>query len=633
MLQRQAQFGKPESNCLFYFSYMSNTNISAGEINWEELESNKTGFGAGYQDSRQQELADLYEETLTVFAENELVTGTIVGVTDREAIVNIGHKSDGLVSLTEFRDLPELKAGDQVTVYVEKQEDANGQILLSRRKAMALQAWKKIEQSHQGDEVIEGIIKRRTKGGLIADIFGIEAFLPGSQIDVKPIRDFDIYVDKKMELKVVKINYANDNVVVSHKILIEKDLEKQRLQILDNLERGQVLEGVVKNITNFGAFVDLGGVDGLLHITDISWGRISHPNEILELDQKLNVVVLDFDEDKKRISLGMKQLQEHPWDSLEAGLEVGTKVNGRIVNVADYGAFLEIKPGVEGLIHVSEMSWSQHLRNPQEFLSINDTVDAVILTIDREERKMSLGIKQLTEDPWTKEEVKTKYASGQRHTGTVRNLTNYGLFLELEEGIDGLVHISDLSWTRKFKHPSEFIKVNEKLEVQVLELDTEQRRLALSHKHMEENPWDTFETIFTPNSVHKGTLVNKNDKGANIELPYGVQGFSSTKHLTIEETGKTAEVGNSLDFKVVEFSKDEQRIILSHVATYRSGKEETAAPAKTKKAKAPKGEASDETTSKSKDMKKSKDLETTSSLGDNSALSQLKDNMKGEEGK
>ncbi|PIY07673.1 MAG: 30S ribosomal protein S1 [Flexibacter sp. CG_4_10_14_3_um_filter_32_15] len=605
---------------------MSNSNISAGEINWDELESNKTGFGAGYKDSRQQELADLYEETLTEFSENELVTGTIVGITDREAIVNIGHKSDGLVSLSEFRDLPELKAGDQVTVYVEKQEDANGQILLSRRKAMALQAWKKIEQSHQGDEVIEGIIKRRTKGGLIADIFGIEAFLPGSQIDVKPIRDFDIYVDKKMELKVVKINYANDNVVVSHKILIEKDLEKQRLQILDNLERGQVLEGVVKNITNFGAFVDLGGVDGLLHITDISWGRISHPNEILELDQKLNVVVLDFDEDKKRISLGMKQLQEHPWDSLEASLEVGTKVNGRIVNVADYGAFLEIKPGVEGLIHVSEMSWSQHLRNPQEFLSINDTVDAVILTIDREERKMSLGIKQLTEDPWTKEEVKTKYASGQRHTGTVRNLTNYGLFLELEEGIDGLVHISDLSWTRKFKHPSEFIKVNEKLEVQVLELDTEQRRLALSHKHMEENPWDTFETIFTPNSVHKGTLVNKNDKGANIELPYGVQGFASTKHLTLEETGKTAEVGNNIDFKVVEFSKDEQRIILSHVATYRSGKEETAAPAK--KAKAPKAEASEETTSKSKDMKKSKDLETTSSLGENSALSQLKDDMK-----
>ncbi len=634
MLQRQALTTSLKAIVDYLFYYMSDSNISAGEINWDELESNKTGFGAGYKDARQQELADLYEETLTEFSENELVTGTIVGVTDREAIVNIGHKSDGLVSLSEFRDLPELKAGDQVTVYVEKQEDANGQILLSRRKAMALQAWKKIEQSHQGDEVIEGVIKRRTKGGLIADIFGIEAFLPGSQIDVKPIRDFDIYVDKKMELKVVKINYANDNVVVSHKILIEKDLEKQRLQILDNLERGQVLEGVVKNITNFGAFVDLGGVDGLLHITDISWGRISHPNEILELDQKLNVVVLDFDEDKKRISLGMKQLQEHPWDSLEATLEVGTKVNGRIVNVADYGAFLEIKPGVEGLIHVSEMSWSQHLRNPQEFLSINDTVDAVILTIDREERKMSLGIKQLTEDPWTKEEVKTKYASGQRHTGTVRNLTNYGLFLELEEGIDGLVHISDLSWTRKFKHPSEFIKVNEKLEVQVLELDTEQRRLALSHKHMEENPWDTFETIFTPNSVHKGTLVNKNDKGANIELPYGVQGFSSTKHLTLEETGKTAEVGNNIDFKVVEFSKDEQRIILSHVATYRSGKEETAAaPAKKAKSKAPKGEASEETTSKSKDMKKSKDLGTTSSLGENSALSQLKDDMKGDESK
>jgi small subunit ribosomal protein S1 len=537
------------------------------DVNWDSFASAK-GFGSEYSQAEKERMMSLYDNTLRQLSENEVLTGRIVGISEREAIVNIGFKSDGLVSLSEFRDLPDLKVGDEVDVYVESQEDPNGQIILSRKKAKAVRAWEAIEAAHANDTIIEGIIKRRTKGGLIADIFGIEAFLPGSQIDVKPIRDFDIFVGKKMELKVVKINYANDNVVVSHKVLIEKDLEKQRQEILHNLDRGQVLEGVVKNITNFGVFVDLGGVDGLLHITDISWGRINHPSETLSLDQKINVVVLDFDDEKKRISLGMKQLQAHPWDSLGADIEVGSKVKGRIVNVADYGAFLEIKPGVEGLIHVSEMSWSQHLRNPQDFLKVGDEMEAVVLTIDREERKMSLGIKQLTEDPWSNPELKTRYAQGARHKGVVRNLTNYGLFLELEEGIDGLVHISDLSWTKKIKHPSEFVKIGDELEVVVLELDTEQRRLALGHKQIEQNPWDTFETIFVPGSVHKATVISKNDKGANLELPYGVEGFATNKHL-VKADGSKAEQGESLDFKVVEFSKDEQRIILSHVATYK----------------------------------------------------------------
>ncbi len=537
------------------------------DVNWDSFATGK-GFGGEYSKVDRDKLTALYDETLRQLTENEVLKGRIVGISDREAIVNIGFKSDGLVSLSEFRDLPDMKVGDEVDVYVESQEDPNGQIILSRKKAKAVRAWESIENAHADDTIIEGIIKRRTKGGLIADIFGIEAFLPGSQIDVKPIRDFDIFVGKKMELKVVKINYANDNVVVSHKVLIEKDLEKQRQEILNNLDRGQVLEGVVKNITNFGVFVDLGGVDGLLHITDISWGRINHPSEMLGLDQKINVVVLDFDDDKKRISLGMKQLQPHPWDSLGQDVEINSKVKGRIVNVADYGAFLEIKPGVEGLIHVSEMSWSQHLRNPQDFLKVGDEMEAVVLTIDREERKMSLGIKQLTEDPWSNPELKTRYAAGARHKGIVRNLTNYGLFLELEEGIDGLVHISDLSWTKKIKHPSEFVKIGETLEVVVIELDVEQRRLALGHKQVEQNPWDTFETIFVPGSVHKATVISKNDKGANLELPYGVEGFATNKHL-VKADGSKAEIGENLDFKVVEFSKDEQRIILSHVATYK----------------------------------------------------------------
>lgn len=553
------------------------------------LEGTGMGFGGDYSAEEKARMMAMYDTTLTSVTESKVVFAIIVGITEREVIVNIGHKSDGLIQISEFRDLPELKVGDKIEVYVEQQEDEAGQIVLSRKKAKAVRAWESIEDAFKNDTIIEGIIKRRTKGGLIADVFGIEAFLPGSQIDVKPIRDFDIYVDKKMELKVVKINYANDNIVVSHKILIEKDLEKQRAEILTNLERGQVLEGVVKNITNFGVFVDLGGVDGLLHITDISWGRISHPSEILGLDQKINIVVLDFDDEKKRISLGMKQLEAHPWDSLAAEITAGTIIEGRIVNVADYGAFLEIKPGVEGLIHVSEMSWSQHLRNPQEFIKVGDVVKATVLTIDRDDHKMSLGIKQLTTDPWTNPAVHDKYKIGAVHKGIVRNLTNYGLFLELEEGIDGLVHISDLSWTKKVKHPSEFIKIGEELEVKVLELDIEQRRLALGHKQLEENPWDTFETIFVPGTQHKATIISKNDKGANLELPYGVEGFAGNKHI-VKENGERAEVGETLEFKVVEFSKEEQRIILSHPATYL--KEEKKPVAKTEKGE--KGEESSE---------------------------------------
>lgn len=531
------------------------------EFNWDT--SSKKGFGADYSDKQREDLEKLYENTLTQVNEKEVVSGTVVGITDRDVILNIGFKSDGLIPLSEFRDMENLKVGDSVEVFVEDQEDTQGQLILSRRKAKIVKAWENIQGALDKDLVIEGFVKRRTKGGLIVDIFGVEAFLPGSQIDVKPIRDFDIFVGKKMEVKVVKINYTNDNVVVSHKVLIEKDIEKQKTEILNNLEKGQVLEGVIKNMTNFGVFIDLGGVDGLLHITDISWGRINHPEEVLKLDQKVNVVVLDFDDEKKRISLGMKQLTPHPWDSLGQEIQVGSKVKGKIVNVADYGAFLELMPGVEGLIHVSEMSWSQHLRNPQDFIKVGDELEAVVLTLDRDERKMSLGIKQLTEDPWTKQNVLTKYAIGTKHTGIVRNLTNFGLFIELEEGIDGLVHVSDLSWTKKIKHPSEFTKIGDKLDVVVLELDAENRRLALGHKQLEENPWNTFETIFTVGSLHKGTINSKNDKGALIELPYGVEGFATTKHL-VKLDGKLAEAGESLDFQVLEFSKDDKKIVVSH---------------------------------------------------------------------
>lgn len=596
------------------------SNSPASSFDWDKV--NYKGFGMGYSQAELDQMASLYDGTLNTIEENTVVLGTVVGITDRDVILNIGFKSDGLVPLSEFRDLEDLKVGDQVDVYIEDQEDANGQLILSRRKARIVKAWENIKNALENDTAIEGLVKRRTKGGLIVDIFGVEAFLPGSQIDVKPIRDFDIYVGKKMEVKVVKINYANDNVVVSHKILIEKDLEAQKAQILNNLERGQVLEGVIKNMTNFGVFIDLGGVDGLLHITDISWGRVSHPEEVLKLDQKVQIVVLDFDEDKKRISLGMKQLTPHPWASLNPEIEVGSKVKGRVVNVADYGAFLEIIPGVEGLIHVSEMSWSQHLRNPQDFLKVNDEVEAVVLTLDRDEHKMSLGIKQLSADPWTKPELLGTYAPNTRHTGIVRNMTNFGLFLELEEGIDGLVHVSDLSWTRKVKHPSEFTKVGEKLEVVVMELDVENRRLALSHKHVEENPWDTFETLFAQGSVHKGTVLNRNEKGSAVELPYGVEGFAATKHLA-KEDGSLAENGEALDFKVLEFNKDEKRISLSHTATFKETGDEKPAPAEKKAGKKGKGESSSEGGSSASVTNE----KASTSLADDSGLAALRDQL------
>mgnify|MGYP002783871162 CR=1 FL=1 len=590
------------------------------DFDWSKLDNK--GFGSGYSESELEKYNNLYDNSFHQISEKSVVNATVVGITDREVILNIGFKSDGLVPLSEFRDMPELKVGDNIEVFVESQEDKAGQLILSRKKAKLVQAWKHIEEALEKDVIIEGFVKRRTKGGLIVDIFGVEAFLPGSQIDVKPIRDFDIYVNKKMEVKVVKINYTNDNVVVSHKVLIEKDLEEQKQGIINNLDKGQILEGTVKNITNFGVFIDLGGVDGLLHITDISWGRVNHPEEVLKLDDKVNVVVLDFDDEKKRISLGMKQLTPHPWDALPTDVDVNSKVKGKIVNIADYGAFLEILPGVEGLIHVSEMSWSQHLKNPADFLKLGDELEAVVLTIDRDERKMSLGIKQLTGDPWTKQDLMAKYAVGTKHTGVVRNLTNFGLFIELEEGIDGLVHVSDLSWTKKIKHPSEFVKIGDNLEVVVLEIDPENRRLALSHKHIEENPWETFETIFTSGSQHKGTINSKTDKGAFIELPYGIEGFAATKNI-VKEDGTTAEVGESLYFVVLEFSKDEKKILLSHTKSYQQGKkgaegDAEASAAKKKPAK------------KAEKESKESNKET---FGDIEALSALKEQMGGGEEK
>jgi small subunit ribosomal protein S1 len=587
-------------------------------FDWDRIESRK-GFGSGYTKDEMAKLESMYSETLFEVEEKSVVKGIVVDITDRDVVLDIGYKSDGLVALSEFRDLEGLKIGDVVDVYVENQEDKNGHLVISRKKARVVSAWNQIREALENDVVIEGLVKRRTKGGLIVDIYGVESFLPGSQIDVKPIRDFDIYVGKKMEVKVVKINNTNDNVVVSHKVLIEKDIEEQKSLILNNLEKGQVLEGVVKNMTNFGVFIDLGGVDGLLHITDISWGRVNHPEEVLKLDDKINVVVLDFDEDKKRISLGMKQLTPHPWDALSADVEVGSKIKGRVVNVADYGAFVEIIPGVEGLIHVSEMSWSQHLRNPSDFMKVNEEVEAVVLTLDREERKMSLGIKQLTEDPWTKADVLTRYAVGTRHTGVVRNLTNFGLFLEMEEGIDGLVHLTDLSWTKKIKHPSEMVKVNESLDVLVLELDVENRRLALGHKQLEENPWETFETIFYVGSTHKGTINSKNDKVAIIELPYGIEGIASLKTLS-KQDGTHSEVGEALDFKVVEFSKEDKKIIVSHSATYQA--EEAAE----KKAKASGGKKKSKE-EESGNAANASNSPATSTLGDLEALSALKEQM------
>lgn len=535
------------------------------DFNWDEFESgSKAGNGEG-------ELTKAYDETLNKIQEHQVVEGTVISIDKKEVVVNIGYKSDGIIPASEFRYNPDLKVGDKVEVYVESQEDKNGQLELSHKKARLQKSWDNINKAMEGDEIIQGYIKSRTKGGMIVDVFGIEAFLPGSQIDVHPIRDYDIFVGKTMKFKVVKINQEFRNVVVSHKALMEAELEAQRKEIISHLEKGQILEGTVKNITTYGVFVDLGGVDGLIHITDLSWGRVSDPHEVVELDQKINVVILDFDQEKKRIALGLKQLTPHPWDSLDQNLKVGDHVKGKVVVMADYGAFVEIQPGVEGLIHVSEMSWSQHLRSAQDFLKVGDEVEAVILTLDRDERKMSLGLKQLKEDPW--ENIEVKYPVGSKHTAKVRNFTNFGIFVELEEGVDGLIHISDLSWTKKIKHPSEFTKVGETIDVVVLEIDKENRRLSLGHKQLEQNPWDTYETIYKPGTVHIGKITESMDKGAVITLNEGGEGFATPKHL-VKEDGTQAQLGEELPFMVIEFVKDSKRIILSHSRTFEDVKDE-----------------------------------------------------------
>lgn len=529
-------------------------------FNWETYEK-----GDSEPNVNREELVKTYDETLGAMKDKEVVMGTVTAMNKREVVVNIGYKSDGVVPMSEFRYNPDLKVGDEVEVYVENQEDKKGQLILSHKKARSARAWERIINAFERDEVLKGFVRGRTKGGMIVDIYGIDTFLPGSQIDVKPIRDYDVFVGKTMEFKVVKINKEYRNVVVSHKALIEAELEQQKREIISKLEKGQVLEGTVKNITSYGVFVDLGGVDGLVHITDLSWGRVSHPDEVVQIDQKLNVVILDFDDEKKRIALGLKQLTPHPWDALDPNLKVGDHVKGKVVVMADYGAFLEIAPGVEGLIHVSEMSWTQHLRSAQDFMKVGDEVEAVVLNIDREDRKMSLGVKQLKEDPWDKIEI--KYPVGSRHTARVRNFTNFGVFVEIEEGVDGLIHISDLSWTKKIKHPSEFTQIGANIDVQVLEIDKENRRLSLGHKQLEENPWDVFETIFTVGSVHDGTIIEMLDKGAVVSLPYGVEGFATPRHL-VKQDGSPAKLDEKLPFKVIEFNKDAKRIILSHSRTF-----------------------------------------------------------------
>jgi len=588
------------------------------DFDWDADEKK---FG-NYSDSDREKMEKLYDGTFSSITKGEIITGTVVNVNSKDVVLNVGFKSDGLVSVSEFRDTPDLKIGDTVEVFVESQEDANGQLVLSRKRAKTQKSWERINSALDNDEIITGFVKSRTKGGLIVDIMGVEAFLPGSQIDIKPIRDYDVYVGKTMEFKVVKINHEFKNVVVSHKVLIEDDLENQKTEIVAKLEKGQVLEGTVKNITDFGVFIDLGGVDGLLHITDISWGRIEHPREVLSLDQKINVVVLDFDDEKKRIALGLKQLTPHPWQSLDEGIVIGSKVKGRIVTVADYGAFLEIIPGVEGLIHVSEMSWSQNLRNPQEFLKVGDEIEAQVLTLDRDERKMSLGIKQLTPDPW--QNAAERYAVGTTHVATVKNMTNFGVFVELEDGIDGLIHISDLSWSKKINHPNEFTKVGEKLDVSVLDLDVENRKLSLGHKQLEENPWDTFETIFTIDSIHEGTVLKVTEKGAIVALPYGVEGFCPTKHL-VKEDGKSLKGEETAEFKIIEFNKENKRIVISHSRIW----EEARADARVQEFENRKKEAKSATNA----VKKVKDSVEKSTLGDLSVLAQLKEQMEGAESK
>jgi small subunit ribosomal protein S1 len=587
---------------------------SAEDFDWDSFESEELRNSPKYK-----EYESLYDETLSTVAVDEVVIGTVIQMTPREVVVNIGYKSEGVVSLNEFRYNPNLKVGDKVEVYVESQEDKKGQLLLSHKKARAINSWDRVNASLEKDEIITGYIKCRTKGGMIVDVFGIEAFLPGSQIDVKPIRDYDVFVGKTMEFKVVKINQEFKNVVVSHKALIEAELELQKKEIIAKLEKGQVLEGTVKNITSYGVFIDLGGVDGLIHITDLSWGRVNHPEEIVQLDQKLNVVILDFDDDKKRIALGLKQLTSHPWDSVDPDMKIGDKVKGKVVVMADYGAFVEIAPGVEGLIHVSEMSWSQHLRSAQEFLKVGDEIEAVILTLDRNERKMSLGIKQLKPDPW--QNIDEKYAVGAKHTAKVRNFTNFGVFVEIEEGVDGLIHISDLSWTKKIKHPAEFTAIDAEIEVVVLEIDKENRRLSLGHKQLEENPWDVFENLFTLDSVHEGTVVEVFDKGAVIALPYGVEGFVTPKHL-VKEDGMMAKVDEKLMFKVIEFNKSAKKIIVSHSRVFEDEKKASEAPVKKSEPGTPK-----------KTTRKPKQSSEKTTLGDISSLAALKEEMEEKENK
>ena len=574
------------------------------DFDWESLQLD------GYTKVERSEMSDIYEKTLTSINEKEVIQGKVVHITKKEIIVNIGYKSEGVIAANEFRYNPDLKIGDAVDIYVECTEDKTGQLVVSHKTARMHSAWIRVNEVLKTGEIITGHVKCRTKGGLIVDVFGIEAFLPGSQIDVKPIRDYDIYVGKNMEFKVVKINEEFRNVVVSHKALIEAELEEQKKQIISGLEKGQVLEGIVKNITSYGVFIDLGGVDGLIHITDLSWGRVTHPEELLELDSKINVVILDFDDEKKRIALGLKQLQPHPWDALDAKMEIGDKVTGKVVVMADYGAFIEIAAGVEGLIHVSEMSWSQHLRSAQDFMKIGDSVEAVVLTLDREERKMSLGIKQLMPDPWS--DIETKYAVNTKHAAKVRNFTNFGVFVELEEGVDGLIHISDLSWQKKIKHPSEFCKTDEQLEVIVLEIDRENRRISLGHKQIEENPWEVFESTFTEGSVHPGTIIEMKDKSGIVSLPYGLEAICPAKHLK-KADGANATVEDALDFQVIEFNKDARKIVVSHIRTHEEYEETSKAPKK-----------SSSSNSKLKSINSNAEKST---LGDLDALAELKEKM------
>ena len=588
------------------------------DFDWDSFESDELGV----EGSKREDLEKMYDETLSTISEKEVIDGVVIGMNKREVVINIGFKSDGIVSRNEFRYNPDLKVGDPVEIFVESQEDRKGQLVLSHKKARALRSWDRVNEALDKDEVIKGYIKCRTKGGMIVDVFGIEAFLPGSQIDVKPIRDYDVFVGKTMEFKVVKINPEFKNVVVSHKALIEAELEQQKKEIISKLEKGQVLEGTVKNITSYGVFIDLGGVDGLIQITDLSWARVSHPEEIVQLDQKLKVVILDFDDEKKRIALGLKQLTPHPWDALDQEMKIGDIVKGKVVVMADYVAFVEIAPGVEGLIHVSEMSWSQHLRSAQDFLKVGDEVEATILTMDRDDRKMSLGIKQLKADPW--DNIEERYTVGSNHTAKVRNFTNFGVFVEIEEGIDGLIHISDLSWTKKVKHPAEFTTIGEDIDVVVLDIDKENRRLSLGHKQLEENPWDVFETIFLVDSIHEGTIVDVFDKGAVIALQYGVEGFATPRHL-VKEDGSQAKVEEKLEFKVIEFNKGAKRIILSHSRIFEDEKRGEQQAAKKEQVK--------EAASTKKNVKKIKDNLEKTTLGDISELAALKDQMEAKEKK